>query len=467
MGNYYTKPIFIHTRPDENGVVTFDPPNDLYVTKNNCVVFVNDTFVSPYRMQFIDGKSIKLLKDPDFNFTSSTNVTIVFLAILNTLEEGITDRDKLIIEQIKRGNRFIFYDLGVPKKYKLTIDNFLCFDEAGKFIPDLIGRIFNYNVVQFLKTSTPLEKQVRYLTCLYRDDSLENKANILKYENEAFIKEYLKGRQEFYEMDQYFDKVIADFNFTHSYDLAYGENLANSLDYIMDYDKNKIDSIYEKKAKITRKDYDAAGMNKNLIKNTTTGNYEISIPRDDYYTNVSRTYPLFFNNGKLSTDWHLNSTKDMNYVKLSLPVKISASDKIESLDFHGMSNFLIPLTTMARANVNNSINSDIFARMVIGEEYSKHFYAKIGIKEYLNKDFGVTLEVVPDAEYVEFKTDVYYDIITCSIIPAPDYEISMFTTIEVEVLPAGTTVDLNDYIRAYDFSATIDIPDSHEVIIEN
>jgi hypothetical protein len=464
LGEYYTDPVFVYANPDNNGIVEFDSPDGLYATKNNCMVFVNDTFVSPYRIRFLDGNRFQLLEDGDFTFTPSSNVVIVFIAVLNTLENPINERDTAIALQIKRGDRFILYDLGIPKKYKITLDNLLCFDEEGKYIPDLIGQIYNYNVIKRLKTSTPLQTQVRYMTCLYRTDSLENYANSLYYRNNPFIKEYIKGRQEYYEMDLQFDNFISDFNFTHSYDLTYGENLANSLDYIMNYDKNRMDSIYEKRAKITRKEYSPSGVNKNLTLNSNN-EYEILIPRDEYYNNISRTYPIFFNNGKLSSDWHVKATEDMNYVKITLPSKISADNHYESIDFHGMNNYLIPLNAMAK--IDKNINSDIFTRLITGEEFQKYFYARIKVKDFYNIFFPATVNVKMQEEYVPLVTYIGEDLFTCTIIPSPPYEINFYTKLEVEDMPKGTVVNLDDYIRAFDFPVTIDVPDSGEVTIKN
>ena len=86
---------------------------------------------------------------------------------------------------------------------------------------------------------------MRYLTCLYRTDFLENEDNALLPTNDTFMREYIKGGQEYYEMDEHFDELMNEFNFNHRKDLTYGENLSRSLNYILSYNQNKFDDIYD------------------------------------------------------------------------------------------------------------------------------------------------------------------------------------------------------------------------------
>ena len=145
---------------------------------------------------------------------------------------------------------------------------------------------------------------------------------------------------------------------------------------------------------------------------------------------------------------------------------LDTGNKIESLDFHGMNNYLVPLSSVARPASDNTLSSDFLATLTIGDQIEKHFYARIAIKEYTGSTFNATIDVIPEDQYTVLRTEVYHDILTCSITPSPSYEISLFTTLEVEDMPVGTEIDLTQSIRAYDFSATIDVPDSHEVIID-
>lgn len=454
-GQLYIKPIFHYCKPNQEELNKFTIPTNpsLVPNKNNCFVFVNGTFISPYRYDIVGSE---LIIDPEsgYLFNKNADIVLVMLKLVSALEDPKSWREKMVQNEIAKGYRFILYDLGIPKEIKITTDNFLCFDDDGLLITKVKGKVYNYNIIKRLTTNEPLEHQVRYLTCLYRDDSLSNFANITKFRNETFLKEYIKGREEFYELDDMFDDLIADFDFTHSSDLSYGENLSKSLDYIISYDQNRIDDVYEKKATAFRKSYDITKFNKSLTK--VDDKYCLSIPRDEYDTNRYRTYPLFFKNGLL-TDWDVE--EDGNNTIVSLPLKLSVDDSIESINFRKMSNTIKPLNSIIQPN--KEWLYDIHNSILVGEPYEVHFYADIVVPEIYNKfllDCSIYVDDLVDA--IEVRRDFSKDLFTISITPMVEFVDFIPCTIEVPQEPEGTIIDYQHYAEFgnhYDITCKIEV----------
>ena len=362
-GNLYVKPIVMYARPT-SGHTAILPIEEEYVkpSKSNVMVFRNSTFVSPHRYR-ISGMELVMNED-ELPLDSSTSLIFVMLKMVSPYDDPTQWRESMITREIEKGQRFILYDLGISKKIKITLDNFLCWDEEGRLITDLRGKVYDLNIIKRLSTFEPLERRVRYLTCLYRTDHLEYEGNILPL-NDSFMREYIKGRQEYYEMDAHFDQLMEEFNFKHSMDRTYGENLSRSLNYILGYNQNKLDDVYDRLATASRRLYNTTGLN-NSMKRVGEGQWQLAIPRDDYKENRSRTYSLFFQDGRLATSWYKNMKEVGNDLVVTLPSKMPASVKIESIGFHGMSNFLIPLDNVVKSDKIATI--ELPAHMVTGTD---------------------------------------------------------------------------------------------------
>ena len=333
-GELHVKPIFIYKTSDNNtDMQSFDIPyyRGVKYNKRNTLVFVNDTFITPYRYEIIDNK-LKLTTPGDM-IPPGQSFTFVLLRLVNDIEDPLTPRDKMISNQVRKGKRFVLYDLNIDKKYKITLDNLVCFDQHGRYIPDLFGRIYNMNIIKELHTSEPMQRSVRYVTCVYYTDSLENYSNTVLPNNSTFIKEYIRCLREFYEMDTHFDDFIKDFNIYHKDSKHYGVNLANALNYIVLYNQNLLDRTYERNSTCTRRTYSGKDLNM-ILKSRSDGKYDMSMYADtDYKYHKHHTHVIFFVNGSLAP-WNNTIVYHKNEFKAIVPSLFNVNDVIESIHFH-------------------------------------------------------------------------------------------------------------------------------------
>lgn len=457
-GNLYVKPIFLYSRPTNGLEATISTIDDkIKITKSNVMLFRNNTFVNPTRYEIIDN-TLRLNED-EIPFDSNTSLIFVMLKMISPTEDTSGWRNTMINQEIEKGYRFVLYDIGISKKIKITIDNFLCFDEDGTLITDLKGYVYDLNIIKRLSTLEPLERRVRYLTCLYRTDFLENEDNALLPLNDTFMREYLKGRQEYYEMDSHFNELMKEFNFHHRSDLTYGENLSRSFNYILSYNQNKLDDAYDKRATASRRVYNTLGLNQSMMKGSNN-EWLLSIPRNQYKQNVSRTYPMFFQNGKLAS-WNANMEEINNDVIVTLPSKLSADDKIESIDFHNMSNFLIPLQNVVKSDKRATLT--IPAHMVTGNEFNYEIDSTLTIKDGIDLEFLATIEIPQGFDYIESKNPFGMDIFTSTIKVICKQEKWFSATIKVIEEPKGIEVDLDHFNMNYDFFSRVEVLANEEV----
>ena len=456
-GNLYVKPLIFYHHPT-NGIFSTIPVPENYIepTQDNIMVFRNGTFISPNRYKIV-GRQLEMNEDEP-HFSDNTSLVFIMLKIISPFDDPSGWRENMIIREYEQGNRFVLYDLNIPKKVKITLDNFLCFDENGELITDLKGHVYDLNIVKKLSTFKPLERHVRYLTCLYRTDFLENEDNALLPTNDTFMREYIKGKQEYYEMDEHFDEFMNEFNFNHRKDLTYGENLSRSLNYILSYNQNKFDDIYDQRATASRRVYNTLGLNQSMTR-TGEGQWELTIPRGNYRKNASMTYPIFFQDGKLA-DWNSTFRGDNNDIKLTLPSKLPADAKIESIDFHNMSNFLYPLESIVKSDKRASLQFPV--HLISGQEYGKEFDASLSISREWFKDLNASIEIPEYFNYQEAKNDYGIDLFPASIHVICDYEkwFSAFISIVNDL--EGIEVDLDSFNMGYDFSVRIEVKENIE-----
>lgn len=307
---------------------------------NQVMLFVQGTFISPNRYK-IEENTVYFTQ-PNTYLKSGKSVTFVLLQMVNRFEDPLDDRDKIIHDQLLKGNRFVLYDLYIDKKRKITLDNFVTFDQNGEYIPDLYGYIYNMNIIKELHTGEPLHRRVRYLTCVYFKDSLDNYANITLPYNNEFIKDYISLRQEFYEIDNNFDDFVKDFDIYHKSDKSYGVNLANALNYIVTYNQNLLDRVFENNTSCTRRTYKGSDLNANL--QYSNGKYYLDVYGDnDFKAHKHYSHPIFFVNGEYA-EWNKDIIKKGNRNTLVLSSRFNSNDVIEAIYFHHLNNyFLLPL----------------------------------------------------------------------------------------------------------------------------
>jgi hypothetical protein len=253
-------------------------------------------------------------------------------------------------------------------------------------------------------------------------------------------------------MDRYFNYLFEEYDFDHTKDKSYGENLSNSLDYIVQYNQNRLDDVYDARATAYRTQLDPSSINDSLT-NNGDGTYKWNIPRDQYDNNSSRTYRLFFQDGILA-DWNDNIKETTNDLEITLDSKLDTSSKLESIDFKNMSNFLLPLNYIPRADMH--VDSDINCTLITGNVFNHYFQSFMSIKEYLNNYFTSTIDIPYGYDYIEANNPLEDDLFTASIIVRLDMYQDLFgATLEISEEPHGDEVDLDHFNMIREFSSTI------------
>lgn len=372
-GMMHVEPIYLYTTVGSNSVVARGNSSSytevvipklrkLYYTKNNIMMFVGGTFISPDRYDIIDGKIVSLKEKSFDRFKVGFGVTFVLLRMVNEMEDPTGSRGDIIKEQIRQGNRFVLHDLDIGsievsnkwrggkkerKHVKITLDNFTVFDQLGRYMPRVSGNVYNMNIIKGIKsTEDPMHIVPRYLTCIYSfEKSLGNEANICSFANEGFVKDYIKLYQEFYEIDEDFDRFIADFNIKYSRHERYGQNLMRAINYMMEYNELKFIDLYRQKATIKRLLFDAKRINDKIESNGIMG--PITMERGIYKDNYGKTFSIFFEDGMIP-DWYKHIEYDQNQLTLRFKEKIDEKAKIDVLRFEGMNNLLEPLTSVVK-----------------------------------------------------------------------------------------------------------------------
>ena len=372
-GMMHVEPIYLYTTVGSNSVVARGNSSSytevvipklrkLYYTKNNIMMFVGGTFISPDRYDIIDGKIVSLKEKSFDRFKVGFGVTFVLLRMVNEMEDPTGSRGDIIKEQIRQGNRFVLHDLDIGsievsnkwrggkkerKHVKITLDNFTVFDQLGRYMPRVSGNVYNMNIIKGIKsTEDPMHIVPRYLTCIYSfEKSLGNEANICSFANEGFVKDYIKLYQEFYEIDEDFDRFIADFNIKYSRHERYGQNLMRAINYMMEYNELKFIDLYRQKATIKRLPFNTKRINDKIESNGIMG--PITMERGIYKDNYGKTFSIFFEDGMIP-DWYKHIEYDQNQLTLRFKEKIDENAKIDVLRFEGMNNLLEPLTSVVK-----------------------------------------------------------------------------------------------------------------------
>ena len=448
-GNLFVKPYFIYAKLDQQHLyrkTTLNIPDSIKITKRNSMAFLNGTFLNPDR--YILENNTVTLTDTDYNFNQNTNLVFVMLKIVDITEDNNSNwRDDMINQELRKGNRFILYDLGIDKQYKIDLNNIISFDQYGQYIDDLKGSIYNLNIIKNLRTTEPLSRQVRYICCLYRTDLPEYESNINDIPNETFIKEYIKGREEFDELDDKFDDLMSEFDYTHDKQLHYGENLSRALDYMLTYNQNKFDEVYEKNSEVKRTKYNTSIINSKMVKQDNI--YKTLISKNN------NTSMIFFENGKLA---NFNIQDKGNSIELQTNNRFTSDTKLESLSFKNIDNFIYELNTIVRSD--NHYIYDLVQSITVGYEINKDFFLKMTTLEYYNYEFNLSIEVVKNDNmgYQFIHNDYKQDILTQSLYVEAIYSEEVIDcSIEVELLPEGDNIDYNSYSFFEDFTASITV----------
>ena len=418
-GPLHVQPIYLYKymdnkNPNEKSRVTTIPiPSykKLDYSMKNIILFVNDTFISPRRYR-IENNVLYFMDSKTDGVFSGASLIFVLLRMSNELEDPTTDQGRIVKDQLEKGKRFVLFDMDIDKKIKIELENLICFDQNGEFIPDLYGYIYNTNIIKDLHTSNPVKRVPRYLTCIYYDDTLENLSNTVLYNNTVFVKSYIRAIEEFYELDTHFDEFIKDFNHVYRYDKHYGTNLATALNYIVKYNQNILDRVYEDRSTATRKTHSGEAINKFLI--PKSNKYELVSYNDGKFKNFyHHTYPIYFLNGELAP-FNKNLDYKWNKTSISLNNKFNNNDCIEEIDFHNMKNYLVPL----KSKVNKDKSSEYFIKgqLAIGNVYNYYLNSLLTVVKYTDREFSASI-TVPEENYNLIKNDLSKEFKAMMIVP--------------------------------------------------
>ena len=358
FGPLHVKPIFLTTiaDPDTTGnfgetftyKVKIPDLKGLKYNKQNVMMFMQNTFISPERYEISDN-TVTMTKYSGDHFLRGKHITFVLLKMVNKFEDPLDDHDKVVYEQVQKGRRYVLYELPIDKRRQITIDNFVTFDNQGYYIPNLFGEVMNRNIIKEIHSDDPLHIVPRYLTCVYSTDSLDNESNSLIPTNDDYIAGYITLRQEYYELDDHFEEFMSDFDISYDKNVHYGQNLAKALDYITCYNQNKLDKAYEKLSIVDRITYTGTHFNsllssiprklKNELELPDNLKFYMELDREYFWDSYYRSYPIYFVNG-IVPNWYLNTTYKGNRMLIFMESKPSNSDTIELLLFRKIKNYL-------------------------------------------------------------------------------------------------------------------------------
>ena len=181
------------------------------------------------------------------------------------------------------------------------MDNLLVFDNKGRYMAEVMGEIYNMNIIKALRSSTnPDEWIPRYVTCVYSKESLPNEANITRFEHDDFIKDYIKLYQEIYELDADFPLLLQDYNLKIDSKDPYSKTLMNAYYTTMQYNQSLYLDIYKKRCTVKRETLDIEKFNNRISINVPTHPTRIINTDQDLH---HKSYVIYFEDGVIP-EWY-------------------------------------------------------------------------------------------------------------------------------------------------------------------
>lgn len=318
-GPLHLKPYFFsqEIKANSNSITLPDMPG-LEYNMNNFMLFIDDKVVIPRRYR-IEGDKLVFMEANDGVKQGQIAVFTLF-KLVSEYDDPTNIRYKAIQEELSLGRRFILYDMTIDKKYKITLDNLVAFDQNGRYIPDLFGQIYNRNIIKCLYSGEPMLRVPTYISCIWMEDSLPNEALAVHPTNNAFMNGYIALFEEFYEMDDHFKELMSDFNTRYYKSKHYGENLARALDYMACYQQIKFDKVYEDRATADRVTFDVGRLNSSSTFDAN-GDIAYEMERNEFNSRYYRSFPIYFLNG-IVPDWYDQTSYSGNRVTIHTPTKL-------------------------------------------------------------------------------------------------------------------------------------------------
>ena len=172
-------------------------------------------------------------------------------------------------------------------------------------------------------------------------------------------------KESIYELDPLFDDFMKRFDYHHKQDLQYGENLSNALDYIMTYNQNRMDKVYEDHATTVRYRLDTKWFKSNM-KKQIDGTYTLNLFVNPFFKSTEyREYCIIFINGVYCL-WNKNTTYNGNIATLHMysSTSISDTDRIDLIRFYKHNPLLEELTNRCNSGKRASRSIASIIRVV-------------------------------------------------------------------------------------------------------
>lgn len=352
----YIDPLYIKLNFKEkiNTLYIFDIQDNIKLTTSMIYYMI----IKKDNNHYVPVSKYKINEDNDIEIENmiiedTDEIYICLLQIKDTFNSPLKEKDKIISSYIKNKRSFILYPLNIDSEYIITLDNFICFDQNGEYIPrnNIDGEVYNSNIIKYLycnenntTSSTPQlskNKIVQDIVCLYNINedevpkSLNNTIKISKSYSRSYLQKYLTLDYNIYNFEDLFYILMNEFDFNNiATNLDYYQIYARFLNYILSYNQNIFDFYYEEKSNIIKSIYENTnGVYKKMSK----------IDRDKYFTskqlsvdidnnNFSHSYYLFFTNNILAS-WMNILKYDLNSNKL-----IESPDAGSQIVYNNMTN---------------------------------------------------------------------------------------------------------------------------------
>lgn len=244
-------------------------------------------------------------------------------------------------------NNIIDFDLEISYLQKITPSNIVIFDSLGNLDITSTKEVKVTNLLTIRPVNTPSNKY--YISCVYSSESNKSEDNSTKFKNELFEKSVLQNNQ--YGRFEY-SKIEKNFDFSHSDLIDYNTNITNSIDYVMSYDQNKIDSLFESIKPVNIVQYNISKM---IARYNASVDGTITMNRDVCDGDGTDIFPVIFHNGMIPSYY-----KDLVYTQNTFTFKPKSDlygingfhhkDTFEIVYFRGVENKLFALDLTKKSN---------------------------------------------------------------------------------------------------------------------
>ena len=376
-------------------------PNNISIQLTREMIYyfiINDdkTEISSNKYEILDNYEIKISKTISTNkeINNESNIYICLLQIKDNLNNPIEERDQIISSYVKDNKSFILSPLDVDDMYLITLDNFICFDQNGKYLPkkNIYGYVYNLNIIKYLLYAEKYNennilkirnKIIQDIVCLYNINanqvprSLNNTVNI---PDKNILQNYISLRYKVYNFEDIFYDLMNEFDFSNNDNIKLDDmqRYARFLNYIVTYNQNIFNFYYEEKATTKRLEYAGSTNIKNKFldinfKNGNSSNDKLLQMKFDK-TDISHSYYIFFIN-HLLVQWMnlLEYDRENDIIKaknndLQIYNNIKNGTYLDIFEIKNISNILYYVKTSLKTITTNEIDNE--GKKITQKQYS-------------------------------------------------------------------------------------------------